>query len=455
METTIHDESWETLIEVVTAHDERAVVEILPTVSDKDIGLVISRLSEQDRTWLLSLLDPEESADLLQSVTSPQAAEMLVDMSPTEAGRIVEELPTKQAVEVLGELRAPDVEDILQTIPDDSAVPVRQSLSYTKNTAGNIMVHEVLAYPGDFYISDIRRDLQKQQDLYRSYHVLYIYVVDRDNCLIGVMKIHDLLFAPGSTQVKDIMIENPHRIPVTMGLDKMSDMFNQFRLLALPVVDENDRLTGIVLPHAVEEAKRKRTMKQLLWVSGFIGGEEYRSMPLYKRSGKRLSWLTLNIALNIVAASVIALYQETLAAVIALAVFLPMVSDMSGCSGNQAVAVSLRELSLGILRPGEILRVAFKESSLGILNGLVLGILLGVVAFIWKGNFILSLVIGSALAGNTIVAVTFGGILPLVLKKLKIDPALVSSPLLTTVTDMCGFFLVLSFASLALPYLSV
>lgn len=177
-------------------------------------------------------------------------------------------------------------------------------------------------------------------------------------------------------------------------------------------------------------------------------------MPLYKRSGKRLSWLTLNIGLNILAASVIALYQDTLAAVIALAVFLPMVSDMSGCSGNQAVAVSLRELALGVLRPGEIMRVAFKESSLGMVNGIILGLLLGGVVYVWKGNLFLSGVIGIALAGNTIVAVTMGGVLPLVIKRIGIDPALVSSPLLTTVTDMCGFFLVLSLASAVLPYLT-
>ena len=454
METS-SNKKWETLIELVAQHDEGAVVKLLKTTPDKDISLVVSRLDENDRAWLLSLLNPLESADLLQTVTSPQAAELLGDMSPYDAGRIVEELPAAHAVEVLGELREAEAEEILQTIPDDSAIPVRQSLSYPKNTAGNIMVHDVLAYRDNLRIADVRTDLQARQELYSTYHVLYIYVVDSEDCLVGVMKVHDLLFTSGNTLIRDIMIKNPHRIPVTTGLDKMSELFSQFRLLALPVVDENNRLAGIVLPHAVEEAQRKRTLKQLLWLSGFIGGEEYRSMSLYKRSGKRLSWLTLNIALNIVAASVIALYQETLAAVITLAVFLPMVSDMSGCSGNQAVAVSLRELSLGILRPGEILRVAFKESSLGLLNGLVLGVLLGAVAFIWKQNLFLSLVIGAALAGNTIVAVTFGGILPLVLKKLKIDPALVSSPLLTTVTDMCGFFLVLSFASLALPYLSI
>jgi magnesium transporter len=268
------------------------------------------------------------------------------------------------------------------------------------------------------------------------------------------MRIHDLLFSSHTSLLRDVMIRNPYRVRDDATLDEVSEEFSQHSLLALPVVDSDNTLLGIVLPLAVEEAKSKRTVKHFLWLSGIIGGEEFRSMPLVKRSGRRLSWLTLNIVLNIIAASVIALYQDTLAAAIALAVFLPMVSDMSGCSGNQAVAVSLRELALGLLRPGEILRVAFKESTLGLINGIILGILLGFVAYLWKGNLFLSLVIGAALAGNTLVAVTFGGILPLVLKKLKIDPALVSSPLLTTVTDMCGFFLVLSLASAVLPRIS-
>ena len=130
-----------------------------------------------------------------------------------------------------------------------------------------------------------------------------------------------------------------------------------------------------------------------------------------------------------------------------------MVSDMSGCSGNQAVAVSMRELSLGLVRPTELLRVFAKEASLGAINGIALGTLVGAVAYFWKGNPFLGLVVGGALAANTIVAVVFGGLVPLLLKRAKFDPALVSSPLLTTVTDICGFFFVLSFASLLLERL--
>jgi magnesium transporter len=211
---------------------------------------------------------------------------------------------------------------------------------------------------------------------------------------------------------------------------------------------------GVVLPRLVEEAINKQKTKTFLRLSGIIGGEEFRTMPLAVRSGRRLSWLSMNIVLNIIAASVIAFYQDTLAAVIALAVFLPMVSDMSGCSGNQAVAVSMRELSLGLVKPREIMWVIFKETRVGIVNGFVLGLLLGTVAFLWQDNIWLGIVVGGALAANTLVSVTLGGSLPLILKQFRVDPALVSSPILTTVTDMCGFFFVLSFAAAVLPKLT-
>ncbi len=201
------------------------------------------------------------------------------------------------------------------------------------------------------------------------------------------------------------------------------------------------------------EALAEKSESDNLKAAGIVGGDELRSMPVWVRSRRRLSWLSVNIVLNIIAASVIAIYEDTLTAVIALAVFLPIVSDMSGCSGNQAVAVSMRELTLGAAEPKDVARVWGKELAVGLINGVALGILLGVAAWIWKGNVILGLVVGGALALNTVLAVSIGGTVPLILKRMNVDPAVASGPLLTTITDMCGFFLVLSLASLVLPRL--
>jgi magnesium transporter len=202
------------------------------------------------------------------------------------------------------------------------------------------------------------------------------------------------------------------------------------------------------------EASTHRAEISLLKFSGITQGEEFRSMPLRQRAFRRLSWLSINIILNVLAASVIAFYQDTLSAVIALAVFLPIISDMSGCSGNQSVAVSIRELTLGLIRPSEIFRVLKKEIGIGLINGIILGLLLGLVAFIWQKNIYLGLVIGAALAVNTIVAISLGSTIPMILRSVKLDPALASSPILTTITDMCGFFFTLYFATVALAYIS-
>jgi magnesium transporter len=219
----------------------------------------------------------------------------------------------------------------------------------------------------------------------------------------------------------------------------------------VPVVDDAGRLVGIVRHADVEEAIGHQAASDHLKTQGIVGGEELRAMPVFSRAWRRLSWLSINIVLNLIAASVIAVYQDTLSAVIVLAVFLPIISDMSGCSGNQAIAVSMRELTLGVIRPADAFRVLRQELSVGLVNATVLGALLGAAAFAWQGNVYLSLVVGLALLVNTVVSVLLGGVVPLALRHLDLDPALASGPILTTVTDMCGFFFVLSFASAALP----
>jgi magnesium transporter len=268
-----------------------------------------------------------------------------------------------------------------------------------------------------------------------------------------VLRIRDLILTSGDVNLRDIMIPEPVRVRVDASLEELQATFERRAWFGLPVVDDAGVIVGVVRRASVEAALARKGNRLFLKFSGIIGGEEFRSMPTRERVRRRLSWLSINILLNLVAASVIAYYQDTLAAAIALAVFLPMISDMSGCSGNQAVAVSIRELSLGLVRPSEIARVMGKEIGVGLLNGLALGLLLGGAALLWKGNLFLGLVVGVALAANTVVSVCMGGLLPLVLKRVRLDPALVSSPMLTTVTDMCGFFLVLSLATVFLDRL--
>ncbi len=445
---------WEKLEQLISAGEPAALLDYIDRMSPTETALAISRLHVEDQTQLFRILEPADAAEIIEDITDTQAADLINDLPPEQAAAILEELDSDHLVDLLGEMREEDAEAILDQMTPEDAEEARQFMAYPADTAGGLMISEFLCFPVDRTISEVLRDLQEHRETYADYHVQYFYVTDEESRLLGVLRMHDLLFPRRSTTLGAIMIANPLALSVHSSLDELRDFFEEHAFFGVPVLDDEGRMVGVVLPEAVESARRERTVRQFLGLSGIIGGEEFRSMPLLNRSGRRLSWLSLNIVLNLIAASVIAYYQDTLAAAIALAVFLPMVSDMSGCSGNQAVAVSMRELALGLVRPNELLRVIGKEAALGIINGIALGTLLGCLAFLWKGNPWLGLVVGGALAANTVVAVTLGGLLPLLLKRFRMDPALVSSPLLTTVTDMCGFFFVLGFASQILPRLT-
>ncbi|MFK7810660.1 MAG: magnesium transporter, partial [Saprospiraceae bacterium] len=281
----------------------------------------------------------------------------------------------------------------------------------------------------------------------------YIFVTTTNNTLKGVLLMQDLLLGDMDASLSKIKIKEVLSVNHLAELDELIEFFHKHELFGVPVVDEDQKLVGIILRKDIQEAQTDRITQEHLESQGIIGGDELRTMPVLLRARRRLSWLSVNILLNIIAASVIAYHQDVLSSVIAMAVFLPIISDMSGCSGNQAVAVSMRELSIGAVTSGEVLRVWRQEISVGLINGFVLGLLIGAAAFLWKGNIYLGMVVGSALMVNTMLAVSIGGTVPLLLKGLDVDPALASGPILTTITDMVGFFLALTFAAMALGYL--
>lgn len=438
------------LRDLIGAEDSNALTEFINSLTPSDTARALSRLSELEQRQLLCLIDPAEAADVIEDIHETQATDLIEDIPASQAAAIMEELSSDHLVDMLGEMELESRNAILSKMHQEDADEARKLMAYDPDCAGGLMISEYLAYSSEKTISYVLEDLQKNRQEYIDYHVQYFYVTDNNHKLVGVLRVHDLLFPAKDTLLSEIMIQSPLSVLDTSTIKELEAFFEEHNLLGAPVVDLNGALVGVVLPKSVEEAIEKKQTRTFLRLSGIVGGEEFRTMPLLSRSGRRLSWLSVNIVLNIFAASVIALYQDTLAAAITLAVFLPMVSDMSGCAGNQAVAVSMRELSLGLVRPKELFWVLAKEAKVGVINGLILGSLLGGIAYLWQGNPWLGIVIGGALSINTVVSVCLGGALPLMMKRFNLDPALVSGPLLTTVTDMCGFFFVLSFASAVL-----
>ena len=440
--------------ELIQSNDTTQIDTILSAAPPSEIARMISGLNKPDQIRLLEILGSEKSAHLISKISDLGPGNLVTQLPTPQAVSIVKEMSRDQQAHFLRTIGGNDSEVILDEIKPRKAEKIRKLMSYTENTAGALMITEYLSYDGNMLVKEVLDDLRAQGEEYSDYDIQYAYVVSDSGMLIGVLRLRDLLMAPRSKTIKEIMIKKPLHVNANMTLRDLKDFFLQYPFLGVPVVHDEGELVGVVRSASVREAANRQNNQLFLKFAGIVGGEEYRTMSLFKRSSRRLSWLSINIVLNIVAASVIALYQDTLEQAIVLAVFLPIISDMSGCSGNQAVAVSIRELTLGLVRPKELLRVLTKESAIGLVNGLVLGLLLGAVAFLWKGNPWLGLIVGGALAANTLLAVSFGGLVPLILRGMRTDPALASGPLLTTVTDMCGFFFVLSFASALLPRLA-
>lgn len=445
---------WARILEAARSHDGEAIEHILNELDEMDRVHAFGRLDPEERGEVLSVLAPEYAADLLELLPDSHAAEAVQELAPSEAAEIFDELESDERADLLAQLDDVSAEAILEEATPETVKSARTLLQYPAESAGGLMITEFVAVSAAWTARELIAHMQHNVERYADFVVQYVYAVDEGGRLVGVLPLRDLLLARRERSVASLMLPDPVSVVANTPLPELFDLFDRYRFLGIPVVDDADRMVGVLLREDVDEARFDLVQADELKSRGIVGGEELRTMPLTTRSRRRLAWLSVNIVLNVLAASVIAAYQDTLSSAIALAVFLPIISDMSGCSGNQAVAVSLRELSLGLVRPAEVLRVWSQEVSVGMLNGLVLGALIGLVAWMWKGNVALGIVVGAALAINTVVAVSIGGVVPLALRRFGFDPALASGPILTTITDMCGFFFVLSFATLALAQIA-
>jgi magnesium transporter len=434
----------------LTDSDAEGARALLAELGEADRLHLVSRLSTSNLTSLLHLIGAEAAAELVEDLPASQAADAIEGVEPGAAAEILEELSSDDRVDVLAAVEAADREAILDAAEPDTATEARALLEFAADTAGGLMHTEFLSVAANLTVADALREIQRSGDEYAGYSVQYLYATDGRGRLAGVVPMRAMLFALPDTPIANVMIREPVMLKAEDTLDVLYELFQEHGFVGAPVVDERGVMRGVVDRSDVDDATIDSAEADHMKSLGIASGEELRSMPIFDRARRRLAWLSINIVLNLMAASVIAMYEETLTAVIALAVFLPIISDMSGCSGNQAVAVSLREISLNVVRPTDLLRVLWKEAFVGVVNGLALGALLASVAWLWKGSPLLGAVVGAALALNTLLAVSIGGTVPLVIKHMGWDPALASGPILTTLTDVCGFFLTLSFAAYVL-----
>jgi magnesium transporter len=443
---------WTELEKIVDSGNVDHLQAFLQLLSPADSPYTITRLSQERQNRLFELIDPDLAADLMDQLEDEQVADVIEDLPAATAAAIVDEMDSDEAADVLAELDSDDAEAILERMDPEDAEDARLLARYQEDTAGGVMYTEYLSYSEDTPIDTVINALREHAKEYEEYDVHYFYVTGSDSKLIGIVRLRDLVLADGEQLLESIMIREPISVHVNTKIADLEDLFDRYSFPVVPVVEQDGELVGVASRAAVEEELGEEAGENFAKFGGIIGGEELRSMSLHSRVLRRLAFLTPNIPLFLMSVSVIAFYEDVIEKVVVLAAFLPLVAGMSGAAGNQSIAVSIRELSLGLLKPGDMFRVLKKELALGLVNGLVMGIVVGLTAWLFTVMMTgedqprMGLVVGGAIAVNSVIAVLLGASVPLMLKKWGIDPAMLAAPVLMTIIDMAGFFIVLNLA---------
>jgi len=413
-----------------------------------------------DAARCLEGLDPDEAAAILKRLSARLAGPVTERLTPGAAGAILTRLGSDTTRELLGAVSVKQAAAILQNLEDamreltlsgfDSAraKAIGALLHYPPDTAGGMMDANITSIPIDLTVAAAIAALRRA----RRHTLYYLYVTDRDGKLAGVLNMRELLLASPRDQIEPLVKRELVTIPATMPRDEVAAIVQRRHFVALPVVDSEGHLLGVVKPDEIIEALQQEAFADLQKMVG-VGEDERALSPVSMVVRKRLPWLYVNLATAFLASLVVGLFESTIERVTALAVLLPVVAGQGGNTGAQSLAIVMRGIALRELLPGSTRRLLVKEVIGSLINGVAVAVITGVAVFVWDGRIGLMLVIALAMIVNMTAAGLSGAAIPLILQALGRDPAQSSSIFLTTVTDVVGFAAFLGFAVLFMPML--
>lgn len=413
-----------------------------------DIASHLERLPPEAAQDLLRQLPPDLVGSILKELEPRNAASLIEAFTPDQIITWMQGVPPNVAADLVMELPGAFREPILKGLPAEKAGAVAALLRYPPDSAGGIMDNRFIAVRSDETVEHFLTRLRTAPPV-RTGDVAYIYVTDESQRLIGVVSLRDLVFASPHRRIGDIMNPEVHFLRTSDDQEEIARQIQHYSLLGLPVVDDKEHLVGVVkIRDAIRVAQTEATEDMQLMVG--LSGEERIWTPWRQSIAKRLPWLGVNLGTALGAAGVVSVFENTISRWTALIAFLPLISAVAGNAGNQALTVTIRSLALGEVTPGDALRALRKELIIGIVNGFVLAVAIGLLAFGWKESLLLGAVAGLAMLINQVIGAASGVAIPFALQACRIDPALASSILVTALTDTLGFLVFLGLAMTAL-----
>lgn len=450
IETDQSDRAYEidsTLIDAVLhtvdIGDRNTLVELLEPFHAADIADLFEQISAKERTAFTALWGKDFDGEVLAELDEGLLEDVFEELSDEMVSEAVKDLETDDVVDLIEDLDEPQQERVLGALDISDRVAVEQALNYPEFSAGRLMQRELVMAPDHWTVGEAIDFLRKDKDLPEQFYD--VVMVNPKLTPVGKVPLSSLLSAARKTKMSDIMDEEFRTIPVLQSEEDVAYAFNQYNMVSAPVVDADNRLVGVITMDDAMEVLDEHAEEDIKRLAGV--GDESLTDNIWSTTKQRFPWLAVNLVTSILAAIVIAQFTQTIEALVALAVLLPIVASMGGNAGTQTLTVAVRALATKDLTRANAWRVIRRELSVGLLNGLLFAVISGLIGYYWYGIPMLGLVLAFAMVGNLIVAGLAGILVPLGLDKVGIDPALASGAFVTTVTDIVGFFAFLGLAA--------
>ena len=420
----------------------RQMIKTLPTAG---IAHLIESSPPKTRSVLWQLIDKDSEGEVIQYLNEDLQNDILRELNAEQVAELTEGLETDDLADILQQLPQQVTSQVLQAMGQQDRHRVETVLSYDEDTAGGLMNTDTITVRRNHTVELVLRYLRRHESIPEMTD--NILVVNRDDELLGILPLREVLVSDPNTSVREVMREDIEAIPVDMEATQIAQLFEQHDWVSAPVIDNNQKLLGRITIDDVVDVIRDSTEHSLMSMAG-LDEEDDTFAPIIKTAKRRALWLGVNLMTAVLASIVIYLFQDTIDQVVYLAILMPIVANMGGVAGTQTLTLVIRSLALGHISPSNSRWLLTRELGVGILNGALWAFVISLIAFMWYRDLLLSYIIASAMLINLVTAALAGAYLPLFLKRIKIDPALAGSVALTTVTDSIGFFAFLGLAQI-------
>lgn len=448
---SVRDEDGHINVEFLTAIEEAIELgdgaicrDLARNLHEADTGDLLEALKEDERASFVRLLGKDFDYTALTETDEAVRLQLLKDLSSEAIAEGLGELDSDDAVYILEDLDEEDQAAILEELPYLERTQLKKALDYPEESAGRRMQTEFIAVAPFWTVGQTIDYMREAQDLPDSFY--QIYVVDPSFKLLGTVHLDKILRTRRAEKVTSIMEETRYAVDATEDQEEVARTFERYNLVSAAVIDDNDRLVGTLTFDDIVDVIQEEAEEDFLALAG-VGDEEI-SDNVVTIARSRLTWLVVNLGTAVLASVVIALFEDTIEAMVALAVLMPIVASMGGNAGTQTMTVAVRGIATQELSARNMWRILNREVLVSFFNGIALAVLIGVTAWLWFSSAGLGIVIGSAIIINMLFAGLSGLLIPIVLDKLNVDPAIASSVFVTTVTDVVGFFAFLGIAAL-------